>query len=118
MLSIQLVLMPVGITVKTTDEERKRVIDSIKQLAGLLENEGQLRVEVDLREGVTPGWKYNYWELKGVPIRLEIGPKELAKHQALSVIRYTGEKRPLPRDDIVKSVKNLLDEIHIGMYER
>jgi len=67
---------------------------------------------------VTPGWKFNHWEIKGVPIRLEIGPRDLAKEQALAVIRYTGEKRPVELANLSETLKDLLEKIQQDMYER
>lgn len=91
----------------------------------------QLRVECDLRDNVnivdyllfnkfkvSPGWKFNHWELKGVPIRLELGPRDLAKEQVLAVIRYSGEKRPLEFENLTNSIEELLEQIHQNMYKR
>ncbi len=54
-----------------------------------------MRVRVDDRDNVSPGWKFNEWELKGVPIRIEIGPKDLEKGQVVLVRRDTGQKTPM-----------------------
>lgn len=85
-------MVPCGITAKTTDAERAQLVakaaDVVKQLA---ETSG-IRVHLDDRDHVSPGWKFNNWELKGVPVRVEIGFKDLAAQQVTAVIRYTGEK--------------------------
>jgi prolyl-tRNA synthetase len=47
-------------------------------------------VHIDDRDNYTPGWKYNHWELKGVPIRIEIGPKDVEKKKVVCVFRYNG----------------------------
>ena len=57
--------------------------------------EDKVRVRVDDRDNVSPGWKFNEWELKGVPIRIEIGPKDLEKGQVVLVRRDTGQKTPM-----------------------
>lgn len=49
-----------------------------------------MRVHVDLRDNYNPGWKYNHWELKGVPIRIEIGPKDVENKEVKVVIRHSG----------------------------
>ena len=75
-----------------------------------------VRVRVDDRDNVSPGWKFNEWELKGVPLRVELGPKDLAAGQAVLVRRDTGEKKPLPQGELAVSIPALLDEIQAGLF--
>lgn len=78
-----------------------------------------MRADSDLRDNVSPGWKFNHWELKGVPIRLELGPKDLEKGQVLAVLRFSKEKRTLPLDDALPgAIEALLDEIQFQMYKK
>lgn len=70
------------------------------------------------RENYNAGWKFNHWELKGVPIRFEVGPNDLAKNQVTAVIRHNGEKKQLSLEGLSKTVKSLLDEIHTAMYNK
>ena len=77
-----------------------------------------LSVHLDDRDGYTPGWKFNEWEVKGVPIRIEIGPKDLEKHQVLAVRRDTGEKQSLPLAGIETEIELLLAQIQTNLYER
>ena len=125
--------MPVGITVKMTEEQRRVIISSAKEISNRLHNSG-VRSECDLRDDVTPGlllcrinldqmnvlkgWKFNHYELKGVPIRIEIGPKDLDKNQVLAVLRFSGEKRPLQLESLDETIKSLLDEVHTEMYKK
>lgn len=51
-----------------------------------------LRVQIDLRDNYNPGWKFNHWQLKGVPIRLEVGPKDVQNKEVRAVFRHSGEK--------------------------
>jgi prolyl-tRNA synthetase len=51
-----------------------------------------VRTHIDDRDNYTPGWKYNHWELRGVPIRLEVGPKDIDNKRVVLVFRYNGEK--------------------------
>ena len=70
---------------------------------GLVESElgaAGVRVEVDRRDTVTPGFKFNDWELRGVPIRLEIGPRDVAAGHVTSVRRDTREKSPILLADL------------------
>uniref|UniRef100_A0A1I8AHJ2 HGTP_anticodon domain-containing protein n=1 Tax=Steinernema glaseri TaxID=37863 RepID=A0A1I8AHJ2_9BILA len=64
------------------------------------------------------GWKFNHWELKGVPIRMEVGPKDLEKSQVMAVIRHSGEKKPMPLASLAQDTKELLDVIHDQMYQK
>ncbi|TFK71860.1 prolyl-tRNA synthetase [Pluteus cervinus] len=115
---VQVVVVPCGITAKTKDEERARINEACEALAEKLRKVGGLRAKADLRDGYTPGWKFNEWEQKGVPVRLEIGPNDLSKSQTLSVRRDTGVKAPLSLDEIETTVKGLLDQIQKDMFVR
>jgi prolyl-tRNA synthetase len=77
-----------------------------------------VRVHVDDRDNVSPGWKFNEWELKGVPIRIELGPKDLAASRVVLVRRDTGEKTPLPQGELALRVPEILDEMQSALYER
>jgi prolyl-tRNA synthetase len=76
---------------------------------------GRLRVHLDARQGVKPGAKYYEWELRGIPLRMEIGPKDLDKNQAMLVRRDTGEKRPASLDSIGEDASDVLARIQIDM---
>ena len=75
-----------------------------------------LRVKLDDRDNVSPGWKFNEWELKGVPVRLELGPRDIQNGVASYMRRDTLEKGTLPLDDLVSSLRALLDEIQANMF--
>ncbi|KAG5637175.1 hypothetical protein H0H81_005474 [Sphagnurus paluster] len=115
--SVQVVVVPCGITAKTSDGQRAEINGACEELAKTLKKAG-VRAKADLREGYTPGWKFNDWEQKGVPVRLEIGPNDLAKQQTLSVRRDTGEKTPLSLTDIGATIDALLKKIQSEMFER
>lgn len=116
--SVQVVIIPVGITSKTTEEGRAALIQGCRDLEQTL-CEGGVRAKTDLRDNYSPGWRFNYWELKGVPIRVEVGPRELEGKKLAVNIRYNGEKTSVAWDaDVVKSVQRVLDEIHEGMLEK
>ncbi|POY74777.1 putative Proline--tRNA ligase, or putative Glutamate--tRNA ligase [Rhodotorula taiwanensis] len=114
---LQVVIVPTGITAKTSDEMRKSLEDEADRLAKELVKAG-VKAKADLREGYTPGFKYNDWELKGVPIRLELGPKDFEKKSAMSVRRDNGVKAPLALSDLTTTIPKLLDTIHNDMLER
>ena len=76
-----------------------------------------VRVNLDARDNYNPGWKYNHWELKGVPIRLELGPKDLEKNEVRAVFRHNGHKMQLKWDELEKELPVILDKIQNEMYE-
>jgi prolyl-tRNA synthetase len=84
-----------------------------KLYAGL-QTEG-FRMEVDLDEEHSPGWKFNEHELRGVPVRVEIGPKDIEKEQVVFVRRDTGEKEFVPRSGAAERLRELLEEIQGNM---
>ena len=77
-----------------------------------------IRVFIDDRESQTPGWKFNEWELRGVPLRLEIGPKDIEKSQVVLARRDTREKSPASMDGLVAHVEGLLSAIQRALYDR
>lgn len=111
---IQAIIVPCGITVSTKEDERKALQNSCDELENLLKN-NNVRVEGDYRDNYSPGWKFNHWELKGVPIRIELGPKDLKNNQFVAVRRDTGEKLTIPRAQAVERINELLENIHNSM---
>ena len=77
-----------------------------------------VRVKIDDSEENSPGWKFAEWELRGVPLRLEIGPKDLEKAQVFSARRDTREKAPIPFADLATRIPALLDEIQQNLLAR
>ena len=77
-----------------------------------------IRVKLDDRDMYTPGWKFAEWEMRGVPLRLEIGPRDIEKGQVLLARRDTREKLPTPADGLSARVRDLLDEIQRSLFER
>ncbi|NQU78456.1 proline--tRNA ligase [Candidatus Woesearchaeota archaeon] len=73
---------------------------------------------LDDREGHTPGWKFNEWELKGIPIRIEIGPKDLDAQQAVVVVRDTGEKNFIKINDLKSALPELMEAMHKRLYDK
>jgi len=109
---IQVVLVPIW----KTDDERARISEAVRLASEELK--GAFRVKADLRDEVSPGWKFNEWELKGVPLRLEIGPRDLEKDQFTAVRRMDRRKTPLPRSGLAAGVAALLEEIQSAMLEK
>jgi prolyl-tRNA synthetase len=77
-----------------------------------------IRVMIDDRDSQTPGWKYNEWELRGVPLRMEIGPKDLEKSQVVLARRDTREKAFVPMDGLAANIAERLNTIQQALYDR
>lgn len=90
---------------------RAREIEQALTAAGV-------RVVLDDREVHSPGWKYAEWELRGVPLRIEIGPRDIARSQVMLARRDTREKAPAPIDGLAARVGALLEEIQQALLER
>ncbi|MFO7941614.1 MAG: proline--tRNA ligase [Bacillota bacterium] len=99
------------------DDSRDRVLDAARALRAELREDG-FRIHLDDREEYTPGWKFNEWEMRGVPVRVELGPRDLDSDQVMLVRRDTGEKEPVSRADLAPRLKELLAEIQEGLYLR
>lgn len=107
----QAVLVPIY----KNDAEKSSVMESLESVRRSL---GDLRLHVDAREEVTPGWKFNDWEMRGVPLRIEIGPKDVAAGQVTVSRRDTRQRSTLPLAQLASGVPDLLDQIHQSMFER
>jgi prolyl-tRNA synthetase len=79
---------------------------------------GGIRVMLDDRDSYTPGWKYAEWELRGVPLRLEIGPKDIEKSQVMVARRDTREKLSVSMEGVVDRIRELLDQVQQTLLER
>lgn len=77
-----------------------------------------IRVKLDDRAAYTPGWKYNHWEQKGVPLRIEVGPRDIEQKSVRIVVRHNGAKEDYPVEGIGALVKGKLDEIQTTMFEK
>lgn len=96
---------------------RETVLPHAQAIKADLERQG-IRVVLDDSDAYTPGWKFAEWELRGVPLRIEIGPRDIERAQVLSVRRDTREKRPLPVAGLAGTVRDLLDDIQQGLFDR
>ena len=103
-----------GVIVPLFFENKKSdVLKEAKKIYSLLSRSSN--IILDDRENYSPGWRFSEWELKGVPIRIEIGPKDLDKNQVIIVRRDTGKKEPVKISKIEKRFSELLDEIQADM---
>ncbi|MDI9505438.1 MAG: proline--tRNA ligase [Clostridiales bacterium] len=110
-------LAPIQVVILPIAAHKPGVLDKATELAKTLEAAG-LRVELDDRDTVSAGWKFNEWELKGVPLRLELGPRDIAQGQVTFVRRDTLEKGQLPLEGIARAARDLLEEVGRALYRQ
>lgn len=108
---MQVVIVPIY----NKEEDEKRVIEKSKEIQQKLETKN-IRVHIDDRNELSPGYKFNDWEMKGVPIRIELGPKDLEKQKVVVAKRYNKEKFDLSINEIEK-IDLMLEEIQAKMLE-
>src|SRR6266705_3413170 len=108
---VQVVIVPIW----KSEEERGQVLAVGDKVRAELTLAG-FRVELDARDSLKPGAKYFEWEAKGVPLRLEIGPRDVAAGQVMTA-RRTGGKAPAPLDGLARTVAVVLDELQAGLFK-
>lgn len=106
---IQVVILPIAMHKPGVLEKANELLQSLKS-AGL-------RVQLDDRDQ-SAGWKFNEWEMKGVPVRVEVGPRDIENGQVMAVRRDTLEKLALPMEGLSDALRTLLDSVHDGMYQK
>lgn len=106
----QVVIIPIG-----PPKSREPVIAAAQNILEELQAI-DIRAKMDARDDVSPGWKFNEYEMRGTPIRIEIGPRDLENGQAILVRRDTGEKLPVALTDLSTAVQSLLAAIQTDMY--
>uniref|UniRef100_A0A670I103 Bifunctional glutamate/proline--tRNA ligase n=1 Tax=Podarcis muralis TaxID=64176 RepID=A0A670I103_PODMU len=115
--SVQVVIIPCGITNSLSEEDKEALMAKCAEYRKQLFS-ANIRARVDLRENYSPGWKFNHWELKGVPIRLEVGPRDMKNHQFVAVRRDTGEKLTFAENEAVDQLRRVLDKIQTNLFDR
>ena len=103
---IQVVIVPIA-------QEKGNVLEEAKKLEETLK--GKFRVELDNRDNYTVGYKFNNWEMKGVPVRIEMGPKEIERGEVIVTRRDTLEKMPVKINELEEVLEKLLQDIHQTM---
>jgi prolyl-tRNA synthetase len=112
----QVVIVPIF----KNDEEKAAVLDAARELKAQLVK-AKIRVTLDEREGQSPGWKFNDWEMRGVPVRVELGPKDVAKQAAVLARRDRpgrDGKISVSLADVPLTVEKLLVEVHQSLYDK
>ena len=109
---IQVVIIPIYYS----DNEKGDVIQNANEIKDSL-TKINLRVHLDDREQLTPGFKFNDWEMKGIPIRIEIGPKDIAKNQVVLVRRHNQAKTSIDMDSSSEKIASELKNIQKEMFD-
>ena len=109
---IQVVIVPIW----RKDAEKAQVLEAARALKAELEP--SMRVQLDERDTVTPGFKFNEWEMKGVPLRVEIGPRDIEKAQVVLSRRDAQGRESIPRAQAVSEIGKRLEEIQGALYQR
>ena len=113
---IQVVIVPIW----KKEEEKASVMEAISRIKNEL-SAAEIRVYVDDRVGVTPGFKFNDWEMRGVPLRMEVGPRDVAGGTVMIARRDTvgkDGKRSLPQSELSRAIPQLLDEIQESLLQQ
>ena len=105
---IQVAIVPVAANKPGVIEKATQIYENLNK---------KFRVKLDSREQYTPGYKFNYWEMKGVPVRLEIGPRDIENGQCVLVRRDTLEKCTVRLDNLEEEINTLLEDIQKNMFE-
>jgi prolyl-tRNA synthetase len=108
----QAVIVPISI-----GNWKETVLPTARRAEEALQRAG-VRVRLDAREEFTPGWKFSDWEMRGVPLRLEIGPRDVQEQKAVAVRRDIRRKVALPLDSLGEAVPALLADIQAGLREQ
>lgn len=110
----QVVIIPIP---SQSEEEGRKVLEYARNVLSTLLSSG-LRAKLDDREDTTPGDKYYYWDAKGVPVRVEIGPREASGNTVTIVRRDTLEKKTVPLSEAAESIKRTFNDINAYLIER
>ena len=108
---IQVIIIPIYYS----DEDKEKIHNASQEIEEKLKK-SKIRVQVDNREQLTPGFKFNDWEMKGIPLRIEIGPKDLEKNQVTFAIRHNRQKDEQDIAGLVDRVVSELEKIHNDMF--
>jgi prolyl-tRNA synthetase len=109
---IQVVIIPIYYS----SEDAKKITEKSTEIEKIL-LEKNIRVHVDRRNELTPGFKFHDWELRGIPLRIEIGPKDLAKKKIVIATRYNHEKNDLAIEKISEDIPLVLENIQKEMFD-
>ncbi len=108
---IQIIIIPIYYSLT----QIKQILKKSTEIQNMLLKQN-IRVDIDKRDNITPGFKFNYWELRGIPLRIEIGPKDMANGRCVIVNRHTKEKKHISIDELEKNAAEILEKIQNDMF--
>ena len=108
----QVVLVPIF----RDDDDKKHIQDYLRETLTEMKKQG-IRVHEDWRKG-SPGFKFNEWEMKGVPLRLEVGPKDIKEEKVVIVRRDNSDKKFVNKESIIDTIISLLDDVQKNMFNK
>ena len=106
---IQVIILPIAAHKPGVTEAAEQLVEQLKNLG--------LRAKGDFSDN-SPGWKFAEYEMKGVPLRIEIGPRDIENSQCVAVMRSTGEKHVVSLDELEEAIPQLLEKVHQTMFEK
>lgn len=109
----QVVIVPIW----RKDEQKAEVMAAVNRASAALKAAG-IRIKVDATEAKSPGWKFNEWELKGVPLRIELGPRDVENNSVVLARRDNHAKASVPMGELSQRVPELLEEIQKALFDR
>ena len=110
---IQIVIVPIHFK----DRNKEEINEKTRKVTQMLKSTG-FRVHLDDREQYTPGWKFNEWELKGIPIRIEVGPRDVERKQVTLVRRDNFQKMNVNDDALLEEAHKSLESIQTSLFEK
>ena len=106
---------PVQVVIVPIAQHKEGVLDKAFELKQELSKE--FRVKIDDRDKYSPGYKFNYWEMKGVPVRIEMGPRDIENGECILVRRDNGEKETVKLENLNETISKLLNDINSNMFD-
>jgi prolyl-tRNA synthetase len=108
----------IGVPIYRQDTEKEEVLARFEELTQQFKALKAFSFKLDARDTVSPGFKFNDWELKGIPLRLEMGPRDLKQGKAVLVRRDTGEKLIVEQSELETRIPAVLEEIQTHLYQK
>jgi prolyl-tRNA synthetase len=108
---VQTIIIPIAV-----GNWKKDILPVAQNIEEELKKSG-IRARLDAREEFTPGWKFSEWEMRGVPIRIELGPRDIQKEQVIAVRRDTGSKETIPLSSLEESIDKILADVQVSLFE-
>jgi prolyl-tRNA synthetase len=105
---IQAVIVPIA-------QHKAGVLEKASELKAMLD--GEIKTKLDDSDN-TPGWKFAEYEMKGVPVRIEIGPRDIENGECVLCLRHNGEKRVVKIENLLEETKKALEDVNTGLYEK